>query len=123
MDDLPSLVTNEHIDNSFTESEIPNQSKKRNFMALYEKCKIDFSNYLVEHKNTLRLLIQNSTLKNIRAADYINEQRRKNENDLYGLTPLPYKSMRKIKSEQEKEELKKLERNAVVMRMSRTVHC
>ena len=117
MDDLPSLVTNEHIDNSFTESEIPNQSKKRNFMALYEKCKIDFSNYLVEHKNTLRLLIQNSTLKNIRAADYINEQRRKNENDLYGLTPLPYKSMRKIKSEQEKEELKKLERNAVVMRM------
>ena len=101
MDDLPSLVTNEHIDNSFTESEIPNQSKKRNFMALYEKCKIDFSNYLVEHKNTLRLLIQNSTLKNIRAADYINEQRRKNENDLYGLTPLPYKSMRKIKSEQE----------------------
>lgn len=117
MDDLPSLVTNEHIENSFTESEIPNQGKKRNFMALYEKCKIDFSNYLVEHKNTLRLLIQNSTLKNIRAADYINEQRRKNENDLYGLTPLPYKSMRKIKSEQEKEELKKLERNAVVMRM------
>ena len=117
MDDLPSLVTNEHIENSFTESEIPNQGKKRNFMALYEKCKIDFSNYLIEHKNTLRLLIQNSTLKNIRAADYINEQRRKNENDLYGLTPLPYKSMRKIKSEQEKEELKKLERNAVVMRM------
>lgn len=117
MDDFPSLVTNERIDNSFTESEIPNQNKKKNFMALYEKCKIDFSNYLLEHKNTLRLLIQNSTLKNIRAADYINEQRKKNENDLYGLTPLPYKSMRKIKNQQEKEELKKLERNAVVMRM------
>lgn len=112
----PIAITDNHVE-TYNELEEPAQNKKKIFMALYEKCKINFSTYLIEHKNTIRLLVQNSTLKNIRASDYINEQKEKSANVFFGLTPLPYKSMRKIKSEKEKQELTKLERNAVVMRM------
>lgn len=112
----PITISDNHVE-TCNELEMPTQSKRKILMSLYEKCKVNFSTYLIEHKNSIRLLVQNSTLKNIRASDYINEQKEKNANDFFGLTPLPYKSMRKIKSEKEKQELTKLERNAVVMRM------
>lgn len=51
------------------------------------------------------------------ASEYISEQKQKNKNDNCTLTPLPYKSNKNLKSKREKDELMKLQRNAVVMRM------
>lgn len=38
-------------------------NKKLKYMSLYDKCKIDFSSYLHKHKHSLRLLVDNTTLK------------------------------------------------------------
>ena len=92
-------------------------NKKLKYMSLYDKCKIDFSSYLHKHKHSLRLLVDNTTLKKMFASEYISEQKQKNKNDNCTLTPLPYKSNKNLKSKREKDELMKLQRNAVVMRM------
>ena len=92
-------------------------NKKLKYMSLYDKCKIDFSSYLHKHKHSLRLLVDNTTLKKMFASEYISEQKQKNKNENCTLTPLPYKSNKNVKSKREKDELMKLQRNAVVMRM------
>ena len=85
--------------------------------CLYEKYKNDFSTYLIKHKHTLRLLLNNSTLRNITAYDYMY-----NTCNNYALTPLPYKSMRKFHNERDKKEFKRIERNAVMMRRIEYTH-
>ena len=86
--------------------------KNKYLDALYNKFKDDFSSYLTHHKNTVQLLVENSTLKRIKASEYLKNQ----EKNKSQLTPIPHISRKKIKSVQEKEELDKLERNAVCMR-------
>lgn len=87
--------------------------------CLYQKYKKNFSSYLIKHKHTLRLLKDNSTLQNIKAFEYINESKHKEQQEL---TPLPYKSFRKYNNEKDKRELQCLERNAVMMRRIEYTH-
>ena len=87
--------------------------------CLYQKYKKNFSSYLIKHKHTLRLLKDNSTLQNIKAFEYINESKHKEQQEL---TPLPYKSFRKYNNEKDKRELLCLERNAVMMRRIEYTH-
>ena len=84
---------------------------------LYEKYKNDFATYLIKHKHTLRLLLNNSTLHNIKAYEYT-----QCDHCCYMLTPLPYKSMRKFNNERDKKEFKRIERNAVMMRRIEYTH-
>ena len=89
--------------------------KRMNY--LYEKYKNDFATYVSKHKHTLRLLLNNSTLYNIKAYEYT-----KHNDSCYMLTPLPYKSMRKFNNERDKKEFKRIERNAVMMRRIEYTH-
>ena len=99
-------------DDILTEQNSCVSSNNKYLDALYNKFKDEFSSYLSNHKNTVQLLVENSTLKRIKASEYLKNQ----EKNKSQLTPIPHISRKKIKSEQEKEELDKLERNAVCMR-------
>ena len=92
-------------------------NKKLKYMSLYDKCKIDFPSYLHKHKHSLRLLVDNTTLKKMFVSEYISEQKQKNKNENCTLTTLPYKSNKNVKSKRERDELMQLQSNAVVMRM------
>lgn len=93
------------------------QQRCKRVTCLYQKYKDNFSSYLVKHKYTLRLLLNNSTLQNIKAYEYIyNTHAQQDDNHELALTPLPYKSMRKFSNERDKKEFKRIERNAVMMR-------
>ena len=101
-----------NLNTSYYPHQFLNQQSK-GVKCLYKKYKKNFSSYLLKHKHTLRLLKDNSTLQNIKAVEYINESKHKDQKEL---TPLPYKSFRKYKNEKDKRELQCLERNAVMMR-------
>ena len=99
-------------DDMKTEQNSLYSSKSKLLDAFYNKFRDEFSSYLQEHKNTVHLLIENSTLKRIKASEYLKNQ----EKNKSHFTPIPHISRKKITSEKEKEDLDKLERNAVCMR-------
>ena len=83
--------------------------------VIYLKYKEDFSKYLNKNQNTIKLLVNNSTLQKITASEYLIKKNNYKDKKKV-LTPIPYYSDKIIKSEKEKKELNKLERNAVCMR-------
>ena len=85
-------------DDILTEQNSCVSCKNKYLDALYHKFKDEFSSYLTNHKNT-QLLVENSTLKRIKASEYLNNQ----EKNKSQLTPIPHISMKKIKSVQEKD--------------------
>ncbi len=78
---------------------------------LYYKYKNNFTNYLIDNKDSIKLLVNNSTMKKINVVDYFNKLN-SNEN----LTPIPHMIKKKYKSEKEKKEFSKIERDAVCLR-------
>ena len=102
--------------NNITDSSI---TDKDNLLRdLYFKVKNNYSTYLKQNKNSIKLLIDNGTLETIKASDYLNNQD-ENKNKKINkkkLTLIPYISTRNIKSERQKKELTKLERSAVCLR-------
>ena len=104
---------------------------KQRYMKLYQKCSDNFKSYLHLYKNSVRLVIrepQNSfySVNKVKANDFINGHHNvvSDSVSLRGkpakkknLTPLPYKSTKRVSSSKEQKDLKSLERNAVVMRM------
>ena len=100
--------------NNITDSSI---TDKDNLLRnLYFKVKENYSSYLKQNKNSIKLLIDNGTLEKIKASEYLNNQNEKNNINKKKLTLIPYISTRNIKSEREKKELNKLERSAVCLR-------
>ena len=83
--------------------------------VIYLKYKEDFSKYLNKNQNTIKLLVNNSTLQKITASEYLIKKNNYKDKKKV-LTPIPYYSDKIIKSDKEKKELNKLERNAVCMR-------
>ena len=106
---------------------------KQRYMKLYQKCSDNFKNYLHLYKHSVRLVVrepQNSfySVKKVKANDFIKGNLNNvgvfNGDVVCGkvtkkknLTPLPYKSTKRVSSSKEQKDLKSLERNAVVMRM------
>ena len=78
---------------------------------LYYKYKNNFTNYLIDNKDSIKLLVNNSTMKKINVVEYFNKLN-SNEN----LTPIPHMIKKKYKSEKEKKEFSKIERDAVCLR-------
>ena len=83
---------------------------------LYFKVKENYSSYLKQNQNSIKLLIDNRTLEKIKASEYLNNQNENININNKKLTLIPYISTRNIKSEREKKELTKLERSAVCLR-------
>lgn len=110
-----NLSNVQYINNSNNNGDVRCSSKRMNY--LYDKYKNNFATYVSKHKHTLRLLLNNSTLHNIKAYEYT-----KHNDSCYMLTPLPYKSMRKFNNERDKKEFKRIERNAVMMRRIEYTH-
>ena len=78
---------------------------------LYYKYKYNFANYLIENKDSIKLLVNNSTMKKMDVADYFH-----NLDSSESLTPIPHMMKKKYKSEKEKKEFSKIERDAVCLR-------
>ena len=78
---------------------------------LYYKYKNNFTNYLIDNKDSIKLLVNNSTMKKINVVDYFNKL-----NSYENLTPIPHMIKKKYKSEKEKKEFSKIERDAVCLR-------
>ena len=77
---------------------------------LYNICKSKYSTFLNNRKNDIKLIINNKLNQHISLEDYISNS---NFNEL---TPIPIINKRKIKNIEEKKELNKFQRNAVLMR-------
>ena len=78
---------------------------------LYYKYKNNFTNYLIDNKDSIKLLVNNSTMKKINVVDYFH-----NLDTSESLTPIPHMMKKKYKSEKEKKEFSKIERDAVCLR-------
>ena len=78
---------------------------------LYYKYKFNFTNYLIENKDSIKLLVNNATMKKMNVVDYFNKL-----NTYENLTPIPHMIKKKYKSEKEKKEFSKIERDAVCLR-------
>jgi uncharacterized protein YaiL (DUF2058 family) len=82
--------------NNITDSSI---TDKDNLLRdLYFKVKNNYSTYLKQNKNSIKLLIDNGTLETIKASDYLNNQD-ENKNKKINkkkLTLIPYISTRNI---------------------------
>lgn len=88
-----------------------NNSNGNSYIRVKEK----YDSYLERNKN-IRLLKENSTLGKITSRDYLEERHSNNKDDnSQNLSLLPFIPQQKINSKK-KEELKKLQRNAVSMR-------
>ena len=61
-------------DDILTEQNSCVSSNNKYLDALYNKFKDEFSSYLSNHKNTVQLLVENSTLKRIKASEYLKNQ-------------------------------------------------
>ena len=79
---------------------------------LYNKCQSKFTEYASNKKKDLKLMINSQTKEKISIKDFFENS----SNDISKLTPIPFINKRKIKNEEEKKELKNLERNVVLMR-------
>jgi hypothetical protein len=70
--------------NNITDSSI---TDKDNLLRnLYFKVKENYSSYLKQNKNSIKLLIDNGTLEKIKASEYLNNQNEKNNNNKKKLT-------------------------------------
>jgi hypothetical protein len=81
---------------------------------LYSTCQSKFSEYINSKKDDIKLIINNKINQQISIDDYIHNS--SNDIDSHKLTPIPSINKRKIKNEGEKKELKKFQRNVVLMR-------
>ena len=81
---------------------------------LYNTCQSKFSEYINSKKDDIKLIINNKINQQISIDDYIHNS--SNDIDSHKLTPIPSINKRKIKNEGEKKELKKFQRNVVLMR-------
>ncbi len=70
---------------------------------LYYKYKNNFTNYLIDNKDSIKLLVNNSTMKKINVVDYFNKLN-SNEN----LTPIPHMIKKNIKVKRKKKSFLKL---------------
>ena len=77
---------------------------------LYSTCQSKFSEFINTKKDELKLIINNKINQQISINDYIHNSPN------VKLTPIPSINKRKIKNEGEKKELKKFQRNVVLMR-------
>ena len=80
--------------------------------SLYNKCQSKFSKFATNKKDDLKLMINSQTKEKVSIKDFLENS----SNDINKLTPIPFINKRKIKNEEEKKELKNLERNVVLMR-------
>ena len=80
--------------------------------SLYNKCQSKFSEFATHKKDDLKLMINSQTKEKISIKDFLENS----SNDINKLTPIPFINKRKIKNEEEEKNLKKLERNVVLMR-------
>ena len=87
-----------------------NNSKKKLIDSIYLKSKEKFSSYLKLHKKSIKLFVNQNTNKKISAKEFLQN------NFQYDLTPIPYKSNRKIKNEIDKKNFNKFKRNAIFLR-------
>ena len=111
---------------SYTESNCPSvikDSSQRNSgyfpllkfkENLYNTCQSKFSEFINNKRSDLKLIINNKINQQISINDYINNT--SNDTGSEKLTPIPIINKRKIKNEGEKKELKKFQRNVVLMR-------
>ena len=111
---------------SYTESNCPSvikDSSQRNSgyfpllkfkENLYNTCQSKFSEFINNKRSDLKLIINNKINQQISINDYINNTT--NDTGSEKLTPIPIINKRKIKNEGEKKELKKFQRNVVLMR-------
>ena len=81
---------------------------------LYSTCQSKFSEYINSKKSELKLIINNKINQKISINDYLHDS--SNDIGTNKLTPIPSINKRKIKNEGEKKELKKFQRNVVLMR-------
>lgn len=81
---------------------------------LYNTCQSKFSEFINNKRGDLKLVINNKINQKISINDYINNT--SNDTGSEKLTPIPIINKRKIKNEGEKKELKKFQRNVVLMR-------
>ena len=81
---------------------------------LYNTCQSKFSEFINNKRGDLKLIINNKINQQISINDYINNT--SNDTGSEKLTPIPIINKRKIKNEGEKKELKKFQRNVVLMR-------
>jgi len=81
---------------------------------LYSTCQSKFSEYIHSKKSELKLIINNKINQKISINDYLHDS--SNDIGTNKLTPIPSINKRKIKNEGEKKELKKFQRNVVLMR-------
>ena len=87
-----------------------NYSKNRLIDSIYLKSKNKFSSYLKSHKKSVKLFINQNTNKKITAKEFLKN------NYQSDLTPIPYKSNKKIKNEIDKKNFNKFKRNAIFLR-------
>ena len=87
-----------------------NNSKKKLIDSIYLKSKEKFSSYLKLHKKSIKLFVNQNTNKKISAKEFLQN------NFQFDLTPIPYKSNRKIKNEIDKKNFNKFKRNAIFLR-------
>ena len=114
------------MNDSYTESNCPSfikDSYQRNSgyfpllkfkENLYNTCQSKFSEFINNKRSDLKLIVNNKINQKISINDYINNT--SNDTGSEKLTPIPIINKRKIKNEGEKKELKKFQRNVVLMR-------
>lgn len=83
---------------------------------LYNSCQLNFSKYLSNKRNDIKLIINNKINQQISLNDYITNISNNTNSDQLKLTPIPFINKRKIKNAIEKKDLKNFQRNVVLMR-------
>ena len=83
---------------------------------LYNSCQLNFSKYLSNKRNDIKLIINNKIYQHISLNDYITNISNYTNSDQLKLTPIPFINKRKIKNAIEKKDLKNFQRNVVLMR-------
>ena len=83
---------------------------------LYNYCQLNFSKYLSNKRNDIKLIINNKINQYISLNDYITNISNNANSDKLKLTPIPFINKRKIKNAIEKKDLKNFQRNVVLMR-------
>ena len=83
---------------------------------LYNFCQLNFSKYLSNKRNDIKLIINNKINQHISFNDYISNISNNVNSEQLKLTPIPFINKRKIKNAIEKKDLKNFQRNVVLMR-------
>jgi len=83
---------------------------------LYNSCQLNFSKYLCNKRNDIKLIVNNKINQHISLNDYITKISNNKNSDQLKLTPIPFINKRKIKNAIEKKDLNNFQRNVVLMR-------